>query len=292
MRTSSALAILAVASIVASLSQPAPLRAQSASGDSTKAPPPPPPVVDSAPAPPPAAAVPAALPPLPDKWKLKAGLSASVLYGNREQRILGARWDLSRADSAVELRADMQTSYGEASTETEARQVFKRIWLGNLSADLQPYAPVSPFVFVTLESNLEKRIQGRYSAGAGAKQTLLRTERSEASLSAGLLGEQLVPRADAAGVVNDRALTRWSFRGKLRHMIGDRTRILHTTFWRPDVHRASEYLVQSQTDMEFKATNQLALTLSLMHNYDTEATGRGARTNTDGQMLVGATATW
>jgi hypothetical protein len=299
-RSRPALAIAPIASLVAPAVlvllahalAPSPARAQSATADTTKAPPAPQPPADSATI---AAAAPAApLPrlPLPDRWKLRTGLSASLFYGNREQRILGTRSDLSRADSSVELRADLQMSYGEASTETEARQVFKRLWLGNLSADVRPYAIVSPFVFVTLESNLEKRLHGRYSAGLGARQTLVRTEKSEASLSVGLLGERLVPRLDATGAANDQSLTRWSLRGKLRQALGDRARVLHTTFWRPDARHGSEFLVQSQTDMEFKATTQLALTLSLLHNYDTEAMGRGARTNTDGQMLVGATATW
>ena len=274
---------------------PASLRAQQAvTGDSAKAPPPDTATV-AAPPPPPAPA-PAPLPhlPLPDKWKLRTGLSASVLYGNREQRILGTRGDLSRADSTLELRADVQMSYGEASTETEARAVFKRLWLGNLTADVRPYAQVSPFLFVTVESNLEKRIQGRYSVGFGANERLVRSTKSDVSLSVGLLGEQLVARPDASGVVNTTALTRWSFRGKVKQSLGDReaARLLHTTFWRPDARSASEFLVQSQTDVEFKATSQLALTVSLLHNYDSEAMGRGARTNTDGQMLVGATATW
>ena len=280
-------AVLTLAALLAPASVGA---QQSVTGDSAQVAPP----ADTTVAVPAPAPAEAPLPrlPLPDKWKLRTGLSASVLYGNREQRILGTRGDISRSDSTLELRADVQMSYGEASSEHEARAVFKRLWLGNLTADVRPYAPVSPFLFATVESNFEKRIQGRYSAGVGAKQTLARSQTTEASVSVGLLGEQLVPRADAQGAVNSTALTRWSFRGKLRQAIGDRARLLHTTFWRPDARRASEFLVQSQTDVEFKATTQVALTVSLLHNYDSEATGRGARTNTDGQMLVGATATW
>lgn len=274
------------------LALPAVLAAQSATADTTKAAPAAPAPVDSAaPAPaPPAAPLPKL--PLPSNWKLRTGLSASLLYGNREQRILGTRGDLSRTDSVVELRADVQMSYGEASTETHPRVVFKRLWLGNLTADLLPHDWVSPFVFATVESNLEKRIEGRYSAGIGAKQTLVRSERTDMNVSLGLLGERLVPRTDAPASVTDQTLTRWSVRGKVRQSLGDRARLIHSTFWRPDAHHASEFLVQSQTDLEVKASQKVALTLSLMHNYDSEAMLRGARTNTDGQMLVGATATW
>ena len=64
---------------------------QSVTGDSARVAPP----VDTAtvaatPAPAPAAA-PLPRLPLPDKWRLRTGLSASVLYGNRERRILGKR---------------------------------------------------------------------------------------------------------------------------------------------------------------------------------------------------------
>lgn len=271
---------------------PALLGAQSATADTSKAAAPAPATVDSAAPVPPAPAAPVVVPPILDRWKLRTGLSASLLYGNREQRILGTRADLSRTDSTVELRADLQMAYGEASTETEARMVFKRLWLGNLSADLRPYDPVSPFVFATLESNLEKKIAGRYSAGVGAKQTIVRSENTDLNVSVGLLGERLVPREHATAATMEQRLTRWSLRGKLRQMLGERTRVAHSTFWRPDAHRASEFLVQSQTDVEVKASQKVALTLSLLHNYDSEAMARGARTNTDGQMLVGATATW
>lgn len=281
-----------LAAALALLLPAAALRAQSATADTSRAAAPAAGPVDSAPPAPPPPAAPVVVPPILDLWKLRTGLSASLLYGNREQRIVGTRADLSRTDSTVELRADVQMSYGEASTETEARMVFKRLWLGNLSADLRPYDMVSPFVFATLESNLEKKIAGRYSAGVGAKQTILRNENTDLNVSLGLLGERLVPRENAAAAVAEQSLARWSLRGKLRHMLGQRTRVAHTTFWRPDAHRASEFLVQSQTDVEVKASQKVALTLSLLHNYDSEAMARGARTNTDGQMLVGATATW
>lgn len=237
-------------------------------------------------------ATPIAVATKPDLWKLRAGVSASVLYGNREQRILGTRGDLSRRDSLLELRAEVQTAYGEASTETEPRVVFKRLWLASLSADVRPDAPVSPFLFLTLESNLEKQIAGRYSAGVGAKRTFVSSDRSEVSLSLGMLAERLVPRETAGSSAGEVSLARWSLRGRLRHAMNDRVRLNHVTFWRPDARRGSQYLIQSQSEMEFKATKSVALTWSLLHNFDTEATSRGARTNTDGQMMFGATATF
>ena len=228
----------------------------------------------------------------PRVWTGSAQANASIFFGNSEQRLFGGRLALSRADTAVEVVLDVQGLYGDAAIGESARAVTKRLWLAIASVDLRPFAPLSPFVFGSAESNFEKRIARRYSIGAGAKQTFVRTDRTESSLSLALLDEHTVPREPVAAGSGAQRLTRWSLRGRVRHAFDDRLRFSHVTFWRPSVRTVARYVVLSTTEVEYKLTRVLALTLSLLDSYDSEAVGRGARTYNDGQLLFGATAAW
>ena len=224
-------------------------------------------------------------------WSGSAQINGSLYFGNNDQIILGGRTSFGRADSTLETRTDLQALYGAASVGDEPRQVTKRLWLGSFTADYRPFAPTSPFVFASIESSLEKRIEVRYSGGIGAKQTFVRTERTESSLSVALLGERTVPR-DTTVTLPTRTLARWSLRARARHAFDDRLRFSHVTFWQPSTGRVSNFLVRSTTELEYRLNRLVGLTLSFQDSYDSEARVRGAREYNDGQFLVGATASW
>ena len=62
----------------------------------------------------------------------------------------------------------------------------------------------------------------------------------------------------------------------------------HVTFYQPAVQAlADRFTVDATTAIEAALTSVLALTGTLRHRYDSEALGRGAESNTDGQILVG-----
>jgi hypothetical protein len=227
----------------------------------------------------------------PRRWTGTAQANASVFFGNSEQRVLGGHAGVSRADSALEVSVDIQSLYGDASIEDGPRTVTKRLLLATASVDLRPFARLSPFVFGSAESNFEKRIASRYSVGAGAKRTFARTDRTEASVSLALMDEHTVPRVGVAGLRNQR-LTRWSWRGRVRHAFDERLRLSHVTFWRPSLRTAARYVVLSTTELEYNLTRILAFTLSFIDNYDSEAVRRGARTYNDGQALLGVMGSW
>jgi hypothetical protein len=224
-------------------------------------------------------------------WTGTAEANASVFFGNSEQRVFGGHVNAARADSALELSGDVQGLYGDAVVGDDPRQVIKRLWLLTATADYRPLARTSPFVFGTFESNYEKRIARRYSGGVGAKQTFVRTEQTEVSLSLALVAERTVPRDSSVGLPTER-LRRWSLRGRARRALDDRLRASHVTFWRPSVRRASDFLILSTTELEYGVTSSINLTLTFLDNYDSEAVRRGARTYNDGQLLFGLGASW
>lgn len=224
-------------------------------------------------------------------WSGTVQANGSVLFGNTEQRIVGGKVTVARGDSVMELGAELQTLYGESSVEGQDPQVVKRLWLGALTFDWRPHARLSPFMFGSVESNLEKRIAQRYSLGIGAKQTFLSTETTETSLSVALLEERTVPRAEAPDPSAVR-LERWSLRGRVRHAFNDRVRASHVTFWKPEVRATDRYLIQSTSELILQLTEAMSFSILLVDNYDSEARTRGARVYNDGQLLFGIAAKW
>ena len=169
---------------------------------------------------------------------------------------------------------------------------MKRAHLGSITADYRPNGSLSPFIYVTVESNLEKKIDTRYSIGIGAKPTFVKTKETESNVSVALLDELTVPRPTTAEPIPSTRLTRWSLRGLLRHQFDDRLRMTHTTFWQPSARTTSVYIVRSTSEAQYALTSIVGLATSLQMHYDSEAMLRGAQANHDGQFLFGITARW
>ena len=87
-------------------------------------------------------------------------------------------------------------------------------------------------------------------------------------------------------------LARWSWRVKARHTVDDRLILSHATFYRPSVGTASDFTISSTSAVAYQLRESVALTVSFVDNYDSEARGRGAESNNDGQVLVGVLATF
>ena len=220
-------------------------------------------------------------------WDVKGELSASLFFGNTQQSIVTTHTNVSHADSTFELGTDARFTYGEARDGNGESFVSQRSWLGALSADFNPFATVSPFLLATVESSFERRIDLRYSAGAGGKLTMIRRPGAELSVSLALLGE----RSFFPDSVNDTpALVRWSARLKATREISDRVSLTHVTFYRPEVSALGRFTVTSNSSAAYKLNKITSLTLSFLDNYDSEATSRGARSNNDGQLVVGVLA--
>jgi hypothetical protein len=62
----------------------------------------------------------------------------------------------------------------------------------------------------------------------------------------------------------------------------------HVTFYQPALGAiGNRYTVDATTSLEAALTSAFSLTSTLQHRYDSEARGRGAESNTDGQFLLG-----
>ena len=240
---------------------------------------------------PPASAVPKPPAPPPTFWHGSALANASVFFGNTQQQIIGADGKLARVDSSLGVATELQTQYGEAALNNGPRTVTKRLWLGSMTANFKPLAPISSFITTTYESNLEKRIASRYSLGAGAKWNIRRTKATDASLSLALSAEQTNAQ-DSSVHFPDQRIARVSWLARYHHAFDDRMEVSHSTSWQPSAADVSQFLVASNTELRYKMNGTVSLSLALNDNYDSGALERGARTYNDGQMLFGVAAGW
>lgn len=221
-------------------------------------------------------------------WKRTLELAGSLFVGNKPQTVLTTRVKSSHADSSFEMGADVRFTYGETSQEG-AREVSQRHWLGSVNLDLWPFAAQSPFLLGTIESSLERRIELRLSGGVGHKLTFVDNKRSLASFSVAILAERSRFPVAAAGV-SEQHLARFSARLRLRRGLGERTSVSHETFFQPEYANLDRYTLTNNLSATYRLNDVVNLKLNYLDNYDTEARGRGARSNYDGQLVVGVQA--
>jgi hypothetical protein len=225
-------------------------------------------------------------------WDLQAEMSGSLFFGNTSQTVFSTRGAVGRSDSAVALKSEVRFTYGEATDEEEERDhVTKRAWLATVSVDLRPYDAVSPFVVGNVESSLEKRIDVRYSAGVGNRLQVVRSPGSDVNVSLALLGEWSRLAAPPAVPAED-ALVRWSARLRLRHDFTEHLTLQSETFYQPELESVARYTMSSSSSIGYRMRSWATIKLSVLTNYDSEARARGARTNNDGQMVVGVMTAW
>ncbi|HEY9229028.1 MAG TPA: DUF481 domain-containing protein [Gemmatimonadaceae bacterium] len=222
-------------------------------------------------------------------WTASGSLNATVLFGGTAQRIVATSTEIARADSALEASVGINYKYGEAAAEDGNNFVSARSWSVSVSADPAPFARLTPFAFGSVESSLQRQISRRYSGGSGAKWTFARTERGNASVSVAALGERTIARRIDlnAPVEPPTVLGRWSLRMKAKRRVQERLTLEHLTLYQPTFTNTNHYTVTTSSEAEYRIFETVGVNLSLADSYDSDARERGARSNHDGQFLVG-----
>ena len=83
-------------------------------------------------------------------------------------------------------------------------------------------------------------------------------------------------------------LARWSARLRGDRKLSTRVNVAHETFYRPEYNSSERFTLSSSTSVGYQMTRFAQLKASFLDNYDSGARGRGARSNNDGQVVVGA----
>lgn len=221
---------------------------------------------------------------------LKAEANASLSFGNVDQTTTFTRLGASSVDSTLELSTDGYFTYGETRVDGEP-SVNKRSWGASLNANLRPFARVTPFMLASIESSLEKRIVRRYSGGGGAKLVFVKNEGTSSDVSIALLAERTITAPSDTEQV-EKVYARYSARYRLERKVDDRVTFSLLTFYRPEFHALHRFTSTANIAATYRLAKALALKMSFVDNYDSEARGRGARSNNDGDILFGLVATF
>ena len=221
---------------------------------------------------------------------LKAEANASLSFGNVDQTTTFTRLGASSVDSTLELSTDGYFTYGETRVGGEP-SVNKRSWGASLNANLRPFARLTPFMLASLEASLEKRIVRRYSGGGGAKLVFVKNEGTSSDVSIALLAERTITAPSDTEQV-EKVYARYSARYRLDRKVDDRVTFSLLTFYRPEFRALHRFTSSANVAVTYKLAKALALKVSFVDNYDSEARGRGARNNNDGDALFGLVATF
>jgi hypothetical protein len=234
-----------------------------------------------------------AAPPLPAQGlgrHLKAEANASLSFGNVDQSTVLTRLGASTADSTLELSTDGFFTYGETRVDG-VPSVNKRSWGASLNANLHPFSPLTPFMLASIESSLEKRIVRRYSGGGGAKLVFVKRDGLSSDVSVALLAERTVTAPSDSERV-EKVYARYSARYRFERKVDDRVAFSLITFYRPELDALHRFTSTANIAATYKLAKALALKASFIDNYDSDARGRGARSNNDGDVLFGLVATF
>ena len=226
-------------------------------------------------------------------WERTLELAGNYLYGNNDQAILSTRSGVVRNDSTVQLRLDGRYLIGVTDREKVGRVMDRRSWIISSSVDFRPYAAQSQFFFGSVERSLELRIRRRASGGIGQKLVFAHDSVTRFDVSIGVLGEQsLLPQAVADGQpaapLLTSSLVRVSGRLRYKRSVTTRLGIEHTTWYRPELSSFDRYLASSVSAVSYAMSRGAKMQLSLQNDFDSLARSRGARSNQNGQILVGA----
>jgi putative salt-induced outer membrane protein YdiY len=193
-------------------------------------------------------------------WKVSAEMSYNDQTGNRVLRLLTGGLKVAHRDrTRYELDGRVESRYGKSNGEVVARNHY-----ASLALDLRPEDVWSPFVFFNGERDEFKRLNLRFSGGAGAQYRIYdnRESKSTASVSLALLYsfEDLIP-TEAQPFAPNRSLARWSLRVKGNQALGQGISLQHSSFYQPVWDEVADYLLRSESGAKVLLTKRLALSV-------------------------------
>jgi hypothetical protein len=224
-------------------------------------------------------------------WERSLELAGNYLYGNNEQAVFSTRGSVARRNARWEMRLDGRFLVG-ASNRAGDRVMDRRSWLIGANVDYRPNDLWSEFFLASAERSFELRVDHRVTAGAGVKyvidcDTIYRLDMSVALLGeANALPQPVAGQPGAAPIVRNE-LARLSGRLRYRNQFTDRLNFDVVTWYRPELAALDRFLASGTVGVQYQVNRIAGLRFSVQHDYDSLARSRGARSNQNGQVLVG-----
>jgi hypothetical protein len=217
-------------------------------------------------------------------------VAGNYLYGNQDQFIFSARAGIQYRDTLWGVRFDSRYLIGVGSANG-VRRMDRRSWLLSGSLDRRPEDVHSQFILASVEESLELRVRSRANIGAGYKYVIDCDTTFQLDASVAMVAEtSLLPIVGNPMDLVRSQLLRLSNRIRYRNQFTEKVNLDHVTWLRPRIDNVSDLLGSSSTSIGYVLTKNASLRLSFINDYDSRSRARGARSNHNGQMVVGVAA--
>ncbi len=218
------------------------------------------------------------------KWSLDSEAGVSIFFGASDQTTIATKAKLTRESRLFEAETDLSYLYGEATDGEGITFVNKRSWSVAASLGYRGFAWVNPYSQASASSSLEKKIELRYDAGAGAKFTVLQSDVTKLNFALAVLAEKTIQSGDQNG--DSQVLARWAGELHFRRTFTDGRVVFEASSkYNPVFDELANYTVEAGSSVGFKLSEIISLKFSVVDNYDSRAKARGAESNNDGRVL-------
>jgi hypothetical protein len=229
--------------------------------------------------------------PPPAEWSVEAELGGSVFFGATEQTTVATEIGVVRESPRFQLKNDASFLYGEASEKEAGSSVNKRSWEVATNLDYRGFSWLNPYVFGSAQASLEKRIQRRYTAGSGAKLTVLDTDVSRLDFAGALLVEKTLSMEEGDEDEDEVWLARWTGQAEYRRSFSQERAVFEARVdYNPKFRQLENFTFHAVSSLAFRLTEIVRLKVSVRDNFDSGAEDRGAASNNDGQVLFSVLA--
>jgi hypothetical protein len=194
----------------------------------------------------------------PDRWNVQLELGFNGASGNSSFSILrtGAKATHLRTDIA-EFETTVLVRYGKNEEKVIADDAKATVKL-----DLWPKSRWSPFLFAEGSRDEIRRLDARFSGGAGGKWTAWDSDAGSASVSAAALFDyQNFTVAAGSGGPETKKGARWSVRSKIEKKLSASASFEQVAFYQPLWDKGSDYVLDVTNSVNTQILGNLSLAL-------------------------------
>lgn len=195
----------------------------------------------------------------PSVWKGNLELSYLQTGGNTNSKTLAAGGKAERAFDHAKLSGEFIAIYGEKEGVAS-----DKYWMGRLKYDHYVSSRAFAYLAETVERNVLKGIEVRYTTQAGMGYEFIKTATDllKGEVGVGYIRENPVSPLDDHGYATGRAY------GEYGHAFDEKTRFLQTAEYLPGLKASSGFLFKEESSLIANLMGNLALKISYEVMYD------------------------
>ncbi|HKJ92923.1 MAG TPA: DUF481 domain-containing protein [Longimicrobiales bacterium] len=222
-------------------------------------------------------------------WRLELDMAMNSSSGNNQLTVVTSDAKISRTiPTVVAVTFDGRAEYGRSGGEQVARDLK-----ASLQFDFRPAGHWTPALFVTGEQDPFKRLNVRLNAGVGGTYVLSREGPTQMSVSAAALYnyEELLPAPDSTRISTQQN-ARWKCLLQGTQRLTDDMQVSEKTSYEPVWDYAGNYLLETNTALRMRVTENLALSITHVFQRDSTPPSDVLADDQSVKMGVNFTTNW